>query len=87
MNRIVTFILIFTSVYSGSKDENGGDTANSAAYIRIFNDTSLNHENLKVENMDDQNLHSRNYSEHKKFELAYRYTYVELNVDRQKFLH
>jgi len=84
-----TLILLFTIVffYSCSSTENKNESGD--LQIRISNVSEFNYENINVnasgEMVEFGNLNSNSNSEYKTFDLAYRYAFVEFEIDGETF--
>jgi hypothetical protein len=84
MKKILTLILLTIIFYSCSSTEESTDLQ-----IRISNVSEFNFENIIVnasgEKVNFGNLNSNANSEFKSFDLAYRYAFVEFQIDGETF--
>ena len=86
MNKIFYLIIIGLTLLgcSSSETKNSNDLQ-----IRISNVSEFNYENIKVsttgEMVDFGNLNSNSQSEYKVFDSAYRYAFVEFQINGETF--
>lgn len=84
MNKLlILLILVATSLKcTGDKE---GDIRFSTIYLRLSNVSAFNYENIIVNtstgNVSFENLNSGQTSEYQAFEVAYRYAFIELEID------
>ena len=86
MKKIIFFLLIIT-LYGCSSSENTNEP--NDLQIRISNLSEFNFENINVnasgEMVEYGNLNSDSNSEYKFFDLAYKYAFVEFEIDGETF--
>ena len=86
MNKIFYLVIIGLTLFgcSSSETENSNDLQ-----IRISNVSEFNYDNIKVsttgEMVDFGNLNSNSQSEYKVFDSAYRYAFVEFQINGETF--
>ncbi|MCF6307131.1 MAG: hypothetical protein L3J09_04155 [Flavobacteriaceae bacterium] len=86
MNKIFFLVLINLTLFgcSSSKTENSSDLQ-----IRISNVSEFNYDNIKVSTTGDMvdfgNLNSNSKSEYKVFDTAYRYAFIEFQINGETF--
>jgi hypothetical protein len=87
MNRIFYLVIIGLTLFgcSSSETEKSNDL-----HIRISNVSEFNYENIKVSTTGEMvgfgNLNSNSKSEYKIFDKAYRYAYVEFQINGRTFI-
>ncbi len=86
MNKIFYLIIIGLTLFgcSSSKTENSNDLQ-----IRISNVSKFNYDNIKVSTTGEMvnfgNLNSNSKSEYKVFDSAYRYAFIEFQINGETF--
>lgn len=84
MRKILILILISTIFYNCSSSEDANELQ-----IRISNVSEFNYENINVnasgEMVSFGNLNSNSNSEFKTFDLAYRYAFIQFEIDGETF--
>jgi len=87
MKKIVIFILTITTLISCAKDRD--DVYASGVRIRLSNISQFNFENIIVNTSNGdvafENLNAGEKSEYKVFQLAYRYAFIELEIDGKTY--
>ncbi|QMU66505.1 MAG: hypothetical protein GKR88_20920 [Flavobacteriaceae bacterium] len=87
MKKTYTLALILMSFFGCFSPEGNNEVANLE--IRISNISRFNYENIKVnasgETVYFGNLNSNSKSEYKTFDVAYRYVFVEFQIDGETF--
>lgn len=81
MKKILILIISITAFISCSKD----DENSSGLKIRLSNVSQFDFQNIKVNtstgNVNYGNLKAGNKSDYKTFEMAYRYAFIELEIN------
>ena len=82
MKKLLILTIAVTVFFGCSKDS---DANTSEVYIRLSNISEYNFKNIVVNtstgNVDFENIDSGQMSQHKNFETAYRYAFVELEIE------
>ncbi|MFL1010884.1 hypothetical protein [Flavisericum labens] len=80
MKHLKIFLSLFVTIFAlqGCADD---DLKNTQALIRISNVSTFDYKNITVNSADYKNLNSGEKSEYKLFEKAYRYGFVELEIN------
>ena len=82
MKKTVLIISVLLTFFSCTSDD---VTETGDILIRIENKSSSDFKNILVNTSGGENnygdLNSNQFSDYKKFELAYRYAFVELSID------
>ena len=86
MIKIISFILIGLVMFACS---NSDSALNTEVEIRIANISGFDFKNIVVNASDGErnygNIHANQISEYKTFDLAYRYAFIELQIDGETY--
>ncbi len=89
MKKLLIGIISIATLLSCSNDED--DKNSSELKIRLSNVSQFDFQNIKVNtassdgNVNFENLKSTKKSDYKEFDSAYRYAFVELEIDGKKY--